>query len=581
MSLRHPLQAKAISGEPVGHTRKQKKVIAKAKAAPAKVRAEDIVLLPEQVSIPAGVFTSPSGPLQQIRLDDVGPSSAGVVVVTPEQAAKYLRIPRPISAEALGLIVLGPLSTEGSTLHSGSVRFHALCPSSGEPLLLNGLLMQVGDQYVVKHTPAVANLDVVQSVVQRISVYRDEWEGDWASFTASPLKAIVAIVPLLRTCDSEGCECQSWHGLTSAGKPEAILEAWNRTFCTENFRASLPATATVFTIYVRVPLALEEPLQPYSGCRGVYLEPRGLTSREPSATFRVVWVPKAGHADVLLLRQSHSLIVGLARVAKRYGVRCLAPHEPELHGAIRPSSLFLDRDGLQTFLAGPFPHGTRRESLLKLFSEIKWSARPLQPEPATPQGIWWKIQSNAKPSTQVLHTQYGEVLLSEVKAKPAPVTRAPVVVASNSYLRTLACRLPRALAEGTDPLQVDDPWARALAAPSGPSDASRAWQQVASQVEKSVLAKVGAASPAGPGPSGPSGDPTTLAASVENIVMAKVDARLGELEASVSTRLQALGGRVDDVAAEVKQQESVLQGMFDTQMMRIEELLNPKRNRCA
>ena len=368
--LEASLVAKASSGHPVGQTRKQRRHLPNG-AAPARIRTEDLALLPEQVSIPTGVFTSPSGPLQQIRLDDVGPSTVGIVVVTPEQATRYLRIPRPISSEALGLVALGPIVTEGSTLHTESVRFHALCPSSGEPLLLNGLLLQVGDQYAVKHTPAVANLDVVQSVVQRISVYRDEWEGDWSSFTASPLKAIVACVPLLRTCDSEGCVCQSWHGLTSAGKPEAILEAWNRTFCTNNFRASPPASATIFTIYIRVPLALEEPL---------------------------------------------------------------------------------------------------------------------------------KIQSNARPSTQVLHTQHGEVLLSEVKTKQVPASRAPVVVASTSFLRTLASRHSKPLADGPDPLQTDDPWAKALAASNGPSELPRSWQQMASQVEKNVLAKVGAASTSGPGP---------------------------------------------------------------------------------
>ena len=84
--LEASLATKAGSGQPVGQTRKQKKAQAKSTAS-----TEDIVLLPEQVSIPTGVFTSPSGPLQQIRLDDVGPSTAGIVVVTPEQATRYLR----------------------------------------------------------------------------------------------------------------------------------------------------------------------------------------------------------------------------------------------------------------------------------------------------------------------------------------------------------------------------------------------------------------------------------------------------------------------------------------------------------
>ena len=572
--LEASLVLKAKEGLPVGKTRKEKKALAKAKGQAKKGDFQEITLTPEEVLVPTGVFTSPTGPLQQLRLDDVGPASAGIVLVTPEQAATYMRIPRPLSSEALGLIVLGSVDTQGSTLHTEQVRFHALCPASGEPLLINGLLMQVGDQYVVKHTPAVANLDVVKSVVQRISVYRDEWESDWSLFIDSPLRSVVACIPILRTCDQEACDCPAWHGLTSAGKPEAILEAWHRTFCADNFRPSPPASAAVFTIFIRVPLALEDLLQPYSGNRGIYLEPRGLTPREPSTAFRVIWVPKAKFADVLLLRQTHSKIVGLARLGARFGVRCAAADEPALHEAIRPLSPFLHKEGLRTYLAGPLPHGTRRESLLKLFAEIKWSARPLQPEPATPQGVWRRLQASAPPETSVLHTQHGEVLLSEVRAPAVPEERVPTVVASSAFLRSIAGKHPAHNRDGPDPLQINDPWARALASSTTPSGAKH-WQQVASQVEKSVMAKVGAASSANYPPL----DQGAIAASVEDVVMAKVDARLGAFEASVGSKFTSLGGRVEEVAAEVKQHESHLQSMFDAQMLRIEELLNPKRNR--
>ena len=71
-----------------------------------------------------------------------------------------------LSSEALGFIALGEISAEDSTIKTEQVKFHAVCPSSGEPLLLTGLLMQVGDRFVYKHTPAVATLDIVKSVVQ-------------------------------------------------------------------------------------------------------------------------------------------------------------------------------------------------------------------------------------------------------------------------------------------------------------------------------------------------------------------------------------------------------------------------------
>ena len=367
---------KVAAGEAVGRTRKERRANPKSRPAPRADMPEDTVLLPEQVAIPAGVFIADSGPLQQIRLEDVCPTSAGVVVLTAAQAARYMSIPRPLSSEALGFIALGEVADDSSTITTERVKFHAVCPSSGEPLLLTGLLLQVGDRFVYKHKPAVANLDVVKSVVQRAAVYREEWEGDWLAFAESPLRSIVSVVPLLRTCEVECCECSSWHGISAPGKPEAILEAYGRTFTTEAFRACQPAVAKVFSIFIRVPLALEEPLQAFSRSRGVYLEPRGLTHREPSSTFRVIWVPKAARADVLLLRQTHPQVTGLARVGNRYGVRCLATDEAGLHAELRPASPFLCKDSLRTYSVGPFPHGTRREALQKLFTEIRWSARP-------------------------------------------------------------------------------------------------------------------------------------------------------------------------------------------------------------
>ena len=93
--------------------------------------------------------------------------------------------------------------------------------------------------------------------------------------------------------------------------------------------------------------------------------------------------------------------------------------------------------------------------------------------------------------------------------------------------------------------------------------------QVANQVERNVLAKVGHESRSPATHAAPQVDQAALAANVENIVMAKVEKRLGSLEVT-------LGGRVEEVAKDVRDQETTLRDMFSEQMQRIEELRTPK-----
>ena len=154
------------------------------------------------------------------------------------------------------------------------------------------------------------------------------------------------------------------------------------------------------------------------------------------------------------------------------------------------------------------------------------------------------------------------------------------MVASSAYLKGLATRQATQTLGSEDPLQVNDPWARAIAGgtPSA-STSSKQWMQVANQVERNVLAKVGQESRSPTTHSAPQVDQAAPAANVENIVMAKVEKRLGSLEAAFSSQVQTLGGRVEEVAKDVRDQEHTLRGMFSEQMLRIEELINPKRNR--
>ena len=193
----------------------------KAQKAKTEVTAARVPRLPqvEDLTVPEGVFASEGRPLSQIDLASLGANSVGVVLVSPDQAEPYLRLGQPVSQGALALIVVGDIDCTLATVQVQQVRFRAKLSATGEPLLVSGTLAQIGNQWVEKFVPRTTPVDVADSCVARIAVYRDACPIAWDRFVVSPLKEVVALVPVLQTCDLAGCECHKWHGTTDPGQP--------------------------------------------------------------------------------------------------------------------------------------------------------------------------------------------------------------------------------------------------------------------------------------------------------------------------------------------------------------------------
>ena len=102
-----------------------------------------------------------------------------------------------------------------------------------------------------------------------------------------------------------------------------------------------------------MPAELRNTLLACSGDAGVYFEPRGVEPRDASIDFSVFWLPKADFHDALVFRQTHADVLGLARVAQRFGVRCTKEKTEALHGLLRPATPFMNKEGARTFHAGP------------------------------------------------------------------------------------------------------------------------------------------------------------------------------------------------------------------------------------
>ena len=394
----------------------------------------------------------------------------------------------------------------------------------------------------------------------RLSVYKDQWPQPWATLCMGPLKAVIEQCPSLQLCDQVGCQCPCWHGLAGPRDPESILELWGRNFTSLQFRPSAAAEAEVFSVFLRVPLSLREPLLRHSGVDGIFFEPRDGVSKKADATFSVVWMPKSTLQELVLHRQMQDKAIGLGRTGSRLGIRCLQSEEEALHTALRPSVPFLGSHAEMIFHAGPLPYGVQRHAVAKALP-----AKPLHTiSGGSGEGLWWAIQASACPPSKVLHSEQGEILVSGPILKAERVTAADTVVAAKATLRTLSSTSQAAPA---DPLQKNDPWGQWLEQ-NGRSRKAPAPSQVPPEAPKLATPAASSLSP---------GDLAKLSAHIEHQVLTKVQQKV-EAE-QLGHRVSGLESQLGSVQRRVESQEGTLQAMFDAQMMKIEELLVAKRPR--
>ena len=570
------VKAKSADGRPIQSKRKQRQPPPFAVQTSRKQHA----CLPalDSLCIPTGVFTSSVGDLEHLPPSAIGPTATGVVILGVEEALPYTQVSRPVSSSALGLLVPGPQDVDGATLPGVRLRFTAKLLATGEPVLLSASLFQLGCVEACKYQPQqVATVEITPSVVAKFTLFRDEALIDWQEVVRAPVKALLDGMPQLRTCRQVGCGCNQWHGTSGPGEPQALLEIWGRAFQKHTAKPELPAAAAQFVVFLRLPASLLPTVLAASGVAGIYCEPREPVQRLTSADFKVVWLSKVSLADARLLRQTHTEVVGLARVGDRHGLRCAAKDEEALHNHIRPDIPFLPQGARFVYHSGPWPPGTQKGAITKLLSSIQWRARAVQPLPGNDgHGAWWVLHAASPPAQTVVHTQEGELLLVEQKAKTSvmPVP-PPAMVAARATLQSFR---PHAL---VDPLTVADPWAEAAAARHrappglGPLASLESVQEMKAEVEKAVLSKVRKE----PLDSEVSAD---VAASVERSILAKLRPQLQDATSSAQQALhkvQHLEGTVQEVARKVDSQEHSLRELFSEQMSKIEELLGGKRQR--
>ena len=593
--LQKVLDQKMSSGKGVGNRTQKHKSKGKGKGQITEID-------PSKLRVEKGTFVyGQDRLLTQIDIHQIGPAADGIVLCDVTTAAPYLKGGKQLSAGGLAFVVLAAGENLPPTaLIAEKVRLPVLCTANAEPLLIEGYLYQLGAQPVRRNiTPDRFKLESVASCVGKFTVYRDQLDIPWDQFVQHPLKHLFSKVPVLQPCQDEMCggHCEMWHQNAHCHLLDPILEIWNKQWLSHQFSNVSPDRAEIYAVCIRLPISVQMQVQSYSGSSGIFVEPRSIDGRQPSDQFQVVWLPKMSGQELVVLKQMHPSVCGLARMGLRYGLRCRTEHAASLHESVKPTSNFLPQGRKRYYLVGPVPYGTIKSSMAEALLSVGWKIRPLQTV-ATPKqidGIMWKVQSTDEPPRSVIQLEHGEVLVTKLE-DPHVTTEATVQVVGSDRTKQLCSTN----AKGRDPLQQFDPWASWGKSVNTTMSAPVAEEPLAN-LEKKVLESVMAKLPKETMEVDGDGAVDRRFQDLEQRVLGLQDgqqqlanriqeqgatqgnqiqqlyAQSTRLEASVQDQSVAMGHFQTQFRAQLEQQQGQLDSLFRQQMDRIEELMKKQR----
>lgn len=368
---------------------------------------------PFNLQLPPNMFAANDGTsLPQLSLEQVVKNARGVAFASPSDIHQFIQGGKFISVEGLSLLVIGQMPTSmPQSLPMHQLRVPAIYKATGDPIIIDCVSVQLGDQAVYQRTNQKApEVAVFPTSVMRLHLFRDLWslEGDWQDVIQHPIRSLVQSFDILSLCREEGCtDCTRYHpSCEETGIESGLVDSWGFLWRSHDGAKTTPTKADVLSAYVRIPES--------SGFRGAFFEPRNSETPGVDSTYSVIWLPKASLADAVHRVTTLDSRVAVCRIGTKYGVRCLAKHQEELHTLLCPEKPFVQCSVKNVHRLEPLPVGTQRKSLADILQDFGWVAKPFQPCPGS-QGRAWLVGIDRDPPSQFIEAQIGWISISKVR----------------------------------------------------------------------------------------------------------------------------------------------------------------------
>ena len=216
----------------------------------------------------------------------------GIAIATRSQCTQWLQQQDSISTSALAVVITEELPQELlDRTDAARISFPATYKGPGEPVLIFGTIKNLGDQKINLHMAGnLTQVDIIDNVVVRLHVYRDELQTSWTDLVKSPVRLLQQLLPPLQLCAGEG---------------------WGRSFGKLEGGRIAAADASYFSVFIRIP---ENGLKPLllTNIAGVYVDPR--EDKHPDDQFRVIWLPARSASEAHHANKTCAKALGLVRM---------------------------------------------------------------------------------------------------------------------------------------------------------------------------------------------------------------------------------------------------------------------------
>lgn len=573
--------------QPSNQRRKAKGQAPVAKHVPQKPPPLD----PTKMTFDTGAFVTEAGsPLPAIPVSQLGPLAEGVALASLSDVEPFLRSGQTVSQNSLAVFLVNVDEAQLSTkLSWAQARVALRCMANGEPMLLNGYLVQMGKKMVVQaRTANVVEVQSLPAACLKIAIYRDGVTCSWEDVINAPIRYLLQCLEPMATCSqpADSCKCSKWHINGDTGVRDPIFDLWRRQWLSLSMRVANPSQADLFMVNVRYAKAIELPVLKLSGINGIFLEPRSLDAREQVPDFQVLWMARQSLADLTHIKQCNPGVIGVARLGARLGLRIHTADMSTLGQTLKPDAILLGGGPRMDFELGPVPFGLDRAGIARLCKQWGWIAKPINPtKSVSALGAVWHMQSCVEPPTTVVSVKGGvDVVITKVTPKVVQPQSAQPAVASAETIGL--CAMNSGEVKPVDPWVLKDPWG--YVAPTVgvsqpvPFDLEASLQQVEQRVERAVLAKI------------PSKASVAEADQDMEVGNGETRTRLQVLEEQVSRlasgqqqlehRIEETGKKSDaqicqlqhQMSAQLEVQGTRIEEMFRGQMTQIESLLTKK-----
>ena len=358
--------------------------------------------------------------MAQLAFDEVQSQSTGIAFCTASQMQPFISNPQSISVDALALLSTAVLPADATAgLPATNVRFPATYAPTGEPVLLSGTLLQLGDENVELARQDIADLEQLSTAIIRVSVYKDETSIPWEDLCKAPVRTLLHQVPAFTLRRDGACkgDCPRFHCAVDEQADPLVLDVWARQWTKLEGGQAPASDALVFHTLMRVPASAIKHFQaPPAG--GIYVEPRSTDGHSTNTSFAVIWLPTADRAGAQHAQKTCEKVLAITRLGKKYGLRVKECDEEAVFMQFRPGQSYVKARVALKWRIHPLPFGFQRHHLTTLLRKWNWPAKPLQPLKGDSEGLAWQVGSEVEPPSSAMPVGDKYALITSLKGPP-------------------------------------------------------------------------------------------------------------------------------------------------------------------